>query len=473
METTGVRNLCAVDPDLIITNGILITMNERREIIADGEIAIAGTEIVRVGSRAELSSQWPSARVIDAQGGAVTPGLINAHQHVTGDPLIWSAIPDTLSSHAAIFDWAVPTHVAETSADEELGAALVGVASLRCGVTMLVEPGTVADTDAVVRGLGRVGIRAGVGTWGWDRGDGPLSAPAAIALQRIADLLDRYPAGGMYEAWVTLVGHDLASDELLVGAAELARSRDRRMTMHLSPTAADGASYLVERGVRPFIHLRDLGVLGPHLLVAHGVWIDDDEVEAILTTRTALAYCPWAYLRLGQGVTHEGRHAEIYRRGGRIALGCDASNAGDLPDILRTAALAAGLAKDQRSDPGWFSAHDALELATIAGAEAIGMAARLGSLEEGKQADIVVFNSAGVQWASPGDPVQKLVWSSDGRDVRHVLVGGKVVVEDQRCTLVDENRLSEEASDAALRLVRRAGLDVRSRWEVRGEHPEL
>ncbi len=110
------------------------------------------------------------------------------------------------------------------------------------------------------------------------------------------------------------------------------------MTMHLSPTSSDPERYLERTGRRPVEHLADLGVLGRHLLIGHGVWLDDAEVELILSTETAIAYCPWAYLRLGQGVCANSRHAEIVERGGRVALGCDATNASDSIDILRTAA---------------------------------------------------------------------------------------------------------------------------------------
>ena len=123
------------------------------------------------------------------------------------------------------------------------------------------------------------------------------------------------------------------------------------MTMHMSPTSSDPERYLARTGRRPIAHLNDLGVLGPNLLLAHGVWLDDEEIDLVLSSRTAIAYCPWAYLRLGQGVTRVGRHAEIVERGGRVALGCDASNAGDTADILRAAALAAGIARDGRLDP--------------------------------------------------------------------------------------------------------------------------
>lgn len=185
-----------------------------------------------------------------------------------------------------------------------------------------------------------------------------------------------------------------------------------------------------------------------------------------LSSGTAVAYCPWAYLRLGQGVFAHGRHAEMVRRGGRVALGCDSVTAGDTVDMLRTAALAAGLAKDQRIDPTWFGAHDALEMATILGAAAVGMGERVGSLEVGKKADLVVFGTDRSHWTSAADPALALVWAADGRDVRHVVVDGTLVVEDRRCTTVDEDALREEAARSSTALLARAGLQPPVRWPL-------
>ena len=204
------------------------------------------------------------------------------------------------------------------------------------------------------------------------------------------------------------------SDELVGGASALARARGTGLTFHLSPSASDAAAYLARTGRRPLVHLDDLGVLGPHVLVAHAVHLDDAEVDALLRSGTAVAACPWAYLRLGQGVTGAGRHAELVRRGGRVALGCDSENAGDLVDPLRAAALFAGLAKDTRVDPTWFGAHDALELLTVRGAEAVGLGEVVGTIEPGRRADLVV-HGRGPAWIPPGhDPVLQLVWASDG-----------------------------------------------------------
>ena len=449
---------------LLVAGGDVVTMNSRREVLLGGTVAMAGDMIVGVASTTDLVGRHPDAEVIDAAGCIVTPGMVNAHQHLTGDPLIRSCIPDLLPPGASIFEWSVPAHGAHTGDDDELSALLSSVENLVNGVTTVVEAGTVAHPHRVVAGMRRAGIRGTVGTWGWDIEEGPFTAPADEVLDRQREVVDAYARGGLIEGWVTLVGHDLASDELLAGAAELARDRGTGLTMHMSPTSSDPERYLARAGCRPLAHLDALGVLGPHLLLAHGVWLDDAEVDLVLDNSTAIAYCPWAYLRLGQGVAGQGRHAEIVERGGRVALGCDASNAGDISDILRAAALAAGLARDTRVDPERFGAHTAFELATIAGAAAIGMDDRIGSLEAGKQADIVVHDTSSIAWVPRGETILQLVWGTDGRSVRDVVVAGRPVVRQGACVSVDVAALRAEAEAAQRSLLARAGLDIPHRW---------
>ncbi len=449
---------------LLVAGGDVVTMNPHREVLVGGAVAVAGDVIAAVGSTTELAGRYREAEMIDATGCVVTPGMVNAHQHLTGDPLIRSCIPDLLPPGASIFEWSVPAHGAHTGDDDELSAVLSSVENLANGVTTVVEAGTVANPYRAAAGMRRAGIRGTMGTWGWDIDEGPFTAPAQETLDRQREVVDTLGSGGLVEGWVTLVGHDLASDELLAGAADLARNLGTGLTMHMSPTSSDPERYLDRAGRRPLVHLDALGVLGPHLLVGHGVWLDDSEVELVLSTSTAIAYCPWAYLRLGQGVSGQGRHAEIVERGGRVALGCDASNAGDTSDILRTAALTAGLARDTRVDPERFGAHTAFELATIAGAAAIGMDDRIGSLEAGKQADLVVHDTSSVGWTPRGETVLHLVWGTDGRSVRDVVVAGRVVVRDGSCATVDLAALRAEAAAAQQSLLERAGLEIPHCW---------
>ncbi len=313
-----------------------------------------------------------------------------------------------------------------------------------------------------------MGVGGTLGSWGSDTGL-PWSGSVADVLDRQRAVLELAGGHPRVRGWVTLVGHDLMSDELVVAASGLARESATNLTFHLSPSDSDAAAYLARTGHRPLVHLDRLGVLGRHVLVAHGVHIDDDELDVLLRSGAAVAYCPWAYLRLGQGVAGAGRHADLLERGGRLALGCDAENAGDAVDVLRAAALAAGLAKDVRRMPTRFGAHTALELATIAGAEAIGMADEIGSLEAGKRADVVVLDATGASWTpSARDPVLGLIWGSDGRVVTDVVATGRVVVLDRHCVTVDTAALRDEAADAQTRLLHDAGLDPRPVWPVLG-----
>lgn len=450
--------------DLIIAGGDVVTMNGTRDVLVGGSVAIAGEVIAAIGSTARLRADHPEAKVVDAGDCVVTPGMINAHQHLTGDPLVRSCIPDLLPPGASIFQWSVPIHAEHTGDDDEVSTTLSAVECAQNGVTTVIEAGTVAHPDRVAAAMQSVGIRGTIGTWGWDIEQGPFTGTTSEVLDRQRAVVKAYPAGGLVEGWVTLVGHDLASDELLAGAADLARETGAGMTMHLSPTSSDPERYLARTGKRPAVHLHALGVLGPHLLLGHGVWLDDDEVDLVVSTRTAIAYCPWAYLRLGQGATRAGRHAEIVERGGRVALGCDAANAGDVTDILRAAALASGIARDGRVDPERFGAHQVFELATIAGAEAIGLADRIGSLEVGKRADIVVHDATNWGWSPRGDVGLQLVWGTDGRSVRDVFINGKAVIRDRECVTVDAAALRRDAQDRQRSLLQRAGITVPHLW---------
>ncbi|MET0460482.1 MAG: amidohydrolase family protein [Ilumatobacteraceae bacterium] len=453
--------------DLLVIGDVVITMDRTRRMIADGAVAISGDRIVAVGPRAEVVPAVPGATVVGGPGHLVLPGFVNAHQHLTGDRLVRSAIPDDITSHDAVFTWAVPIHAAHTPDDDELSATLALAEAATNGITFTVEAGTVAHPERVLAAFDRVGVGGTLGSWGWDVADGPWAGSVAEVLDRQRHTLDLARGHPRVDGWVTLVGHDLMSDELVVAASDLATQRRTRLTFHLSPTPADAVAYVARTGRRPGVHLDALGVLGPHVLLAHAVHLDDEEVAVVVGRDVAIAYCPWAYLRLGQGVAAAGRHVEIMASGGRVALGGDSENAGDAVDVLRIAALAAGLARDTAGAASGFGAHEALELATIGGARAIGMDHELGSLEVGKRADVVVIDASGPAWVprSP-DPVLQLVWGNDGRSVRHVVASGQVVVRDGRCTTVDVDALVGPAGARQRHLLAVAGLDPRPRWPL-------
>ena len=453
--------------DLVIT-GTLLSMDTDRTIWSDGAVVVRAGRITEVGHRSTITKRHGDVKTLGGANSLVTPGFVNAHQHLTGDRLIRSCIPDNLVAREAIFNWAVPIHAAHTGDDDELSATLSLLEAVGNGITTTVEAGTVANPERVGEAFTRVGVRGCISTWGWDLTDGPYAAPADEVLDRQQAVLDQFPPGGLVDGWVGLVGHDLVSDDLFVRSSGLAKSQNTGITFHLSPSPDDSEAYATRSGKRPVEHLAALGILGPHVLIAHAVHLDDEELTLLLDSGTAIAYCPWAYLRLGQGVTRAGRHVDFRERGGRLGLGCDTENASDSIDALRVAALTAGLAKDVAMDPTGFGAHEAFELLTIGGAEAIGMADRIGSIEVGKAADLVVHDLSGVESAPRSvDPVLQLVWAGDGRRVQDVVVDGVVVLEQGRSTRVDHQELIVDASAAQRRLLGDAGLSPSARWPVR------
>jgi 5-methylthioadenosine/S-adenosylhomocysteine deaminase len=448
---------------LLVVGGDVVTMAPGREILTGTTIAVVDGRIAALGTADDLRRRYPDATELDATGCVVTPGLINAHQHTTADPLTRSGIPDDIDAQSAIFDWAVPLHNAHTGGDDEISAMLTAAESLRRGVTTLIEPGTVAHPMRVAAGLRKAGIRARLNGWGWDAEGLPFAAPADEVLARQEEVVTELGTTGRVSAWITLLGHDLVSDALMQGAAELAERLDTRMTWHISPGQNDIEGYAKRSGNRPVVHMHKIGVLGPRLLLGHAVWLDDDEVDAIVETDTAVASSPGAYLRLGQGFTRAARHVELIRRGARVALGCDSHNANDVPDILRAAMLFTGLSLD-RGDDRPVHAHEALALATIDGARAIGLGDEIGSIEVGKAADVVVFDTTDPVWTPRGDEALQLVWGTPSHTVRDVVVDGEIVVRDAELQTLDHADLRRCAAENSHHLLRRTGIEPFRRW---------
>lgn len=450
---------------MLITDADVVTMDAGRRVVAAATLAVANGVVAAIGVADELRSRFAGAQELDARDCIVIPGLIDAHQHTTADPLLRSMIPDDISSDQAIFDWALPAHAAHDGDDDELSATITAVDALSRGVTTILEPGTAAHPLRVAAGLAAAGARGRVGGWGCDAAGIAFAAPAEQVLARQEETVRALPPAGLVTGWVTLVGHDLVSDELFAGAAALAERLGVGLTLHMSPGPGDVAAYAERSGLRPLAHLARLGVLGPRLVLGHGVWLDDDELELALESRTAIASCPGAYLRLGQGYTRAGRHGEFVRRGGRLALGCDSHNAGDVPDVLHAAYLLAALERDRGTENA-VRAEQAFALATVAGAEAVGLDPVVGSIEVGKAADIVVLDTRSVGWTPRGDLARQLVWGGASSSVRDVLVDGELVLRDRVPTRVDLAALHTEAAERSAALVRRAGIDVGSRWPV-------
>jgi cytosine/adenosine deaminase-related metal-dependent hydrolase len=284
-------------------------------------------------------------------------------------------------------------------------------------------------------------------------------------LERQLDLYTRTDADRI-RVWSTIVGHTTCSDPLWKAATTLAAERGVGMSFHMSPAKMDPDGFIAEFGQRPMVHLSEIGVLDAEPVMTHCVHVDDHEIDLMAHHGAHVSHCPTTALKVSYGVTQIGKMPEMVAKGVNVAIGTDGNNASNYSDLMRATYLVAGLFKDGRMDPQMFPAEKAYEMATLGGAKAMRLDDAIGSLEPGKKADVVVHDTDRPEWRPLLNVVNQLVWSADGRGVHTVLVDGQVVVEDGRCTTIDEDRLWADAQQMGEAITLRSGLPDKAKWPV-------
>jgi 5-methylthioadenosine/S-adenosylhomocysteine deaminase len=458
----------------LITGAILVTLDAQRRIISDGAIALRGDRIAAVGKSSELAERFVAAQVIDGRRFVITPGFVDAHIHITGDPLTRGYIPDDIDAgfEDKLTRWVIPRFVSQTPEDERLSAQLAALQMLRSGTTCFLEAGTIRQLDAVVDGLKTAGIRGRVGTWveGRARAAGQQHAASDAAIRLLEDEVARYPAGAgaLLAAFPILVGHTTNSDAVWQAAKRLADAHGLAVSAHMSPFRSDPDWYLEHLGRRPIEHLAHLGVLGPNLALTHLAHIDAAELQLLAESGSHGILCPMAALKGGFGISVVGRFPEMSAAGINLALGTD----GDLPDLMQKVPLAAAIFKDARQDARIYPAQQVLEMAILGGARVLQLQHEIGSLEAGKKADLVLHDTDRPEWQPLLNALHQLVWSSDGRSVHSVWVDGVRVVDNYRCTLLDESEIYRQARVASRDLLRRSAVPAVCAWPTGDLHVE-
>ena len=456
--------------DLIIRGWYVVTMNATRDIIRDGAIAIRGNTIVAVDKSDAIAARYIATRTIGGDRFVVTPGMVNTHIHVTGEPLTRGYVPDDTPFAENVFEWLCPLYATFDAADERTSAQLAAVEMLRSGTTTFLEAGTIRFLDDVIAGLDEVGIRGRVGKWIWDLPPEPgvyrQDTDAAIARLH-QQLVDHAGAPGRrVSAWSTLVGHTTCSEPLWSAAKELADEFGVGMSFHMSPARLDPDGYIAEFGQRPMVHLDHIGVLDANVAITHCVHVDDAEIALMANHHVSVAHCPTTALKVSYGVTQIGKFPEMVQAGINVSIGTDGNNASNYSDLMRATYLVAGLFKDARIDPQMFPAEKAYEMATLGGARTMLMQDQVGSLEPGKRADVVLHDTDRPEWRPLLNVINQLVWSADGRGVHTVLVDGRVVVEDGHCTTIDEDRLWADAQQRGEAITARSGLPDKAKFPM-------
>ena len=452
----------------LIAGSHVVTMNPARDIIRHGAVVVDGDRIVDVGKAAELETKHPDVSRAGGERFVVTPGLINTHIHITGEPLTRGYVPDDTPFEENVFVWLCRLYSVYTPAEERLSAQLAAVEMLKSGTTTFLEAGTIRFLDEVVDGLVEVGIRGRVGRWVWDLPPEPdvyrQTTDEAIGhLERqLTDLGS--VADGRIGTWSIVVGHTTCSDPLWLAARQLASEHGVGMSFHMSPAKIDPDGFIAEFGQRPMIHLDQLGVLAPDVAMTHCVHVDDEEIKVMARAHVSVAHCPTTALKVSYGVTHIGRMPEMVQAGINVSIGTDGNNASNYSDLHRATYLVAGLFKDGRQDPQMFPAEMAYEMATLGGARTLLMQDQIGSLEVGKKADVVLHDTDRPEWRPLLNVINQLVWSADGRSVHSVWVDGRQVVDAGRMTTIDESALYAAAQSAGEAITIRSGLPDKAKY---------
>ena len=459
----------AVAADLLISGATLITMDGERRVIADGALAIAGTRIVAVGKREALARTVKAKETLDGRRFVITPGFIDGHIHITGDPLTrgFARGGSEVSPSERLQRWVIPLFRAQTPADEALAARCAALAMMRGGTTTFLEAGTVTHLDAVMEALETTGIRGRVGEWVEGRAYDPAADQAKVSAAAIAQLegeIARWPDrdDARLAAWPVLVGHSTNSDDVWRAAKVLADAHGLGVSAHMSPRASDPEWFLAKYGRRPVQHLADIGVLGANVSLTHLADIDASEVDALTASGANAILCPHAALTGGFGLSQIGLYPEMMERGVNVMLGTD----GVAADILGAARLMASLFRDARRDQNLMDPGAILELATVNGARALGMSQTIGSLEPGKKADFVLHDTERTEWGPVFDPVSQLALDAPTGTVHAVWIDGIQVIDDGRSTLIDEARLLADARQAGMALIARTGLPTLTQWPI-------
>ena len=456
-----------VEIDTLIDAWYVVTMNETRDIIHRGSAAILGDKIIDVGKTVELEKKYLAKQRLGGDRFVLTPGLINTHIHITGEPITRGYVPDDTPFEENVFLWLCTLYSVQTAEEEIASAKLAAVEMLRSGTTCFLEAGTILHLDEVFEELATVGIRGRMGKWIWDLPPEPAIYRQSTdqAVEHLSRQLEAYnKPSELLSAWSTLVGHTTCSDPLWREAKALSDKHNVGMSFHMSPAQIDPDGFVAEFGHRPIVHLAEIGVLDENCALTHMVRVNDTEVELLAQSGASVAHCPTTALKVAYGVTQVGKFPEMVQKGINVSLGTDGNNASNYSDLMRASYLAAGIFKDAREDPQMFPAEKAFEMATIDGAKTLLMEDQIGSIELGKKADLVLHDTDRPEWRPLLNVMNQLVWSADGRGVHTVLVDGKVVVENARCTTVDEEKLWADVQQMGEAIAARSGLPDKAKF---------
>ena len=429
------------DVDLIVSGGIVVTMDGARTILHEGSVAVKGDTIVAVGTGAEVEGRYHAAKMIDAHGKLVLPGFINGHVHV---PMtLFRGLHDDVTLHDWLYKYIFPAEA--KNVNEEFvrwGTRLAAAEQIRAGVT------TFADMyyfeDAVAEETKAAGMRGILGETFIDF-PAPDNKTNAAMLAYTEKFLKKWQGDPLIQAAPAPHSIYTCSKKTIQDAAALAKKYHAPLLLHVAEMKKEWEDSEKANGMSPVQYLEKIGVLGPNLVAAHCIFVDEADRKLLAERQVGCVHNPSSNMMLASGVAPV---PEMRAAGVAVGLGTDgpAGSNNDL-DLMEEIDLAAKLAKISKMDPLALNAKAVVEMATIDGARALHMEKEIGSLEAGKKADLILIGLDEPNAVPMYDVYAQIAYSLKGSDVETVMIGGRVVMQDRKLLTIDEPAVLEKARE--------------------------
>ncbi|MFC4322847.1 5'-deoxyadenosine deaminase [Litchfieldia salsa] len=446
---------------ILIKNAEIITMNEGNEIIY-GDLLIEDDKISKIApniSELELDID----KIINGKGKTVIPGFVHTHIHLC--QTVFRGQADDLE----LMDWlAKKIWPLEASHDEEsiYYSAMLGIGELiQSGTTSIIDMETVHHTDSAFKAIAETGIRALSGKVMMDVGDSvpkKLMETTTSSIEESVRLLEKwnnYDNGRIKYAFSPRFVVS-CSEDLLVQVRDLSYQYDVKVHTHASENLGEIEIVERERGMRNIVYLDHIGLANPRLILAHCVWLDEEEKQILKNKGVKVSHCPGSNLKLASGIAEI---PDLLNREIELSIGADGAPCNNNLDMFHEMRLAAVIQKPLHG-PTVMNARQVLRMATIGGAKAMGLESEIGSLEVGKKADIAILNlnDFHVYPNVDVDPISRVVYSATRADVETTIINGKIVMENRIMKTIQKEFILNESNKSIKRLLKRASSLIHS-----------
>src|SRR6266478_3718510 len=427
--------------DMLVAGGTVVTMNAERRIIEDGAVAVNGDAIVAVGSRANMEAKYVAAQSINAGGKLVLPGFINGHTHVPMTLL--RGLRDDVTLDEWLRKYIFPAEAKNVTEEfVRWGTRLAAAEQIRGGVT------TFADMyyfeDAIAEETKAAGMRGVLGETVLDF-PAPDNKSNSAMLEYTEKFLKRWQGDALIHAAPAPHSIYTCSQKTLQDAAALARKYNAPILIHVAEMKKEWEDSQKQNGMSPVQYLDKIGVLGPDVVSAHCIFVDEADRKTLAQKQVGCVHNPSSNMMIASGVSPV---PEMRAAGVAVGLGTDgpAGSNNDL-DLMEEMDLAAKLAKITKMNPLALNAKAVVEMATIDGAKALHMEKAIGSLEPGKKADLVVISLDRPNAVPMYDIYAQLAYALKGSDVQTVVIAGGVVMRDRKLHTVNEEEAMVKARE--------------------------